>query len=359
MKVVIFAGGTGKRFWPASRKKSPKQFLNTIDNKPLVRLKYEYLRFGYEPEDILISTGIQYKEEVLSIFPELPPENFIFEPDMRDTGPAIALAVEYILSKFGDEVISLQWADHYIKDPHAFVEALRAGDQIVREENKTVIIGVPPRFASPHLGHIKFIKKKLAVDPEGKIVRADFAKFVEKPNMETAQEYMKSGVYLWNPGYLISKPGIILEKYRKYAPRIVEVVEKIAASNFSNESMAEFSSLDKVAFEYIFSENLEPNEATLLITEMGWSDVGEWVALWEALVKNQNGTVTQGNVADQESKNSLIFNYDQAKLLAAVGVDDLIIVNTPDAVAVISKKANGELKDFLKMLEETGLERYL
>ncbi len=355
----MFAGGTGKRFWPASRKANPKQFQPVIHDSPLIKVKYDYLRLGYSPEDIFISTGQQYKEEVLNILPEVPSENFIFEPEMRDTGPAVAFAVSYVHRKFPNEIISTQWSDHHIKHPNIFIEALKHAEKLVKDVEKTVIIGVPARFASPHRGYIKFGDKLRALDNKGKITLCAFSRFVEKPSQEMAQEYIRSGDYAWNPAYNVFHPKMLFQKYQTFAPEIYETVQRIADSNFDENALKEFSSLEKIAFDYIFCENLNPSEAVVINVDMGWSDIGEWIALKETLEESSTDTVTNGNVIDLESQDSLIYNYDDEKLVATVNLKGMIVVNTPDVVAIFPKEDNAKLKTLLKELEKQGRDEFL
>lgn len=357
MKIIIFAGGTGKRFWPVSRKKSPKQFQSVIDNKPLIKLKYDYLRLKFKAEDIFLSTGSQYKTEVEEILYELPKENFIFEPAMIDNGAAVALAVSYVQSKFPNEVISIQWSDHYVKEPKIFADALYEAGKLAEQNGKTIVIGVPARYPSPSLGYIHFGQKLQEIKPN--VILYEFEKFVEKPTAEVAEQYLESKSYLWNPGYMVMNPNKILEKYQKYSPEIFEGIQKIVQSNFSQEAMASYISLPKIGFDKIFSENLSKDEAQIMSVEMGWNDVGEWTMLKEALETSSDSNVTLGNVIDMNSKNSIIYNYEDKKLISTINLKDMVVVNTPDAIAIFHRNDNGALKDYLKLLEERGYTNYL
>jgi mannose-1-phosphate guanylyltransferase len=352
MKIIIFAGGSGTRFWPASRKDNPKQFQEVIDNKPLVRLKFDYLRLGFDAKDIFLSTGIQYKSEVEKIFKELPKENFIYEKAMRDTGPAILFATDYVYKRYGDEVISLQWADHFIKKPETFVELLQKSEQIVSKENKTIVVGAPMRYASPHRGHIKNGEVFKSLDDDGDIKLANFRKFVEKPTLAVAKQYVKSGDYTWNTGYFVTKPSLVLEKYKNFAPEIYRCIVENDSKGFEN--------LEKNSFDYIFAENLNKDEALVVIAKIGWSDVGEWISLKEALQNTQAQVVTKGNVINHESKDCLVYNYEGKELVATIGLEGLVVVNTKDVIAVFPKSRNGDIKILLKKMEKNSkLSKYL
>jgi len=359
MKVIMFAGGTGKRFWPVSRKNNPKQFQPIIENKPLILLKYEYLRLGFDAKDIFLSTGIEYEKEVKSILKELPEQNFIFEPQMRDTGPAVLYAVMHVNKLYPHEIVSTQWVDHYIKDPNLFIKALKDAEKLVIENNKSIIVGVPARFPSPHRGYIKFGKKIKAIDGESKITLCEFIRFVEKPTLEVAKEYLRSGDYVWNPGYFVTKAEYIFEKYSKFAQTTFNLIKEIADNNFKKEIQSKYNKVEKISFDYIFAENLSHDEALVLNTDMGWNDVGEWIALKETLEKSKDDNVSIGNNIDLGSEDTMIYNSEKHKMIATIGLKGMIVVNTPDVVAVFHKDDNVRLKEFLKKLEEGNIKEYL
>lgn len=359
MKIIIFGGGTGKRFWPLSRKQSPKQFMSVIDEKPLISLKYSYLRLGFVPSDMYVSTGNEYRTEIQKLLPQIPEENFIFEPQMRDNGAAVLYATMYVTRNNPNEVVSIQWSDHYIKRPSVFVHALHEAEKLVLADGKSVVIGVPARFPSPHRGYIKYGEKIKSLDENNQITLNKFVQFVEKPTSEVAEEYVKSGDYAWNPAYLVTTGTAIIEKYRIHAPHMYTVIKEIADHNFSIESQETYLSVEKIGFDYIFSENLSPSEAYVINADMGWSDVGEWVALKETLEKSPQDTVVSGNVVDMGSRNTIIYNMDDTKLVSTINLKDMVVVNTKDVVAIFKKDDNGKLKEYLKLLEEQNLSQYL
>jgi mannose-1-phosphate guanylyltransferase len=358
MKIVIFAGGTGKRFWPVSRKDAPKQFLPVGGEKPLVRLAFERVLSGFPVEDIFLSTGRKYENEIANILPELKKENIILEPDMRDTGPAVTLAVTYVNSKFPDEAIATIWADHLIKDVPTFVDCLKEGEKIVHEDNKIVFITVPARFASPHRGYIHYGDKLKDIENE-KIKCLQFNRFVEKPSAEVAKGYIENGNYGWNPGYWVFKGSSYLNKIERSHNEIYSVCKEVVESNFGEESLKKFSELEKIAADYIFSEKVYPDQAVSLLTEMGWSDVGEWIALKEALEESRFANVTKGKVYDMGSKDSLMYNLEDGKLLVTIGLKGFVVVNTADVIAIFRKEDNTKLKELLKGFEDTEFSKYL
>lgn len=357
MKIIIFAGGTGKRFWPVSRKSSPKQFSPLISGKPLLSLRIDTLLKSFNAEDIFISTGRHYSEEVKSIAPELPEENLIFEPEMRDTGPAVTLAVAYVHKLYPEELVSIQWSDHLIKDEATFLTALKEAEQQTVGESKVTFVCVPARFPSPHRGYIQFGGDVKKVSKN--IVFKKFVGFKEKPDVDTAKSYLKSGEYGWNPGYWIVQPEFFLEKVKSVSPNTYQVCQDIVESSFATQTLKKFTQLEKIAADYIFAENVKASEALVLQSDFGWSDVGEWIALKEALQESDDANVTKGKVKDLDSKDTLVYNLDDSKLVATIGLDSMVVVNTKDVIAVFHKEDNTRLKQFLSNLESEGLEDYL
>lgn len=357
MKIVIFAGGTGKRFWPASRIKAPKQFLPIVNDKPLVRLRYEILRTGFSDSDIFISTGKQYESEVKAILPELPEENFILEPEMRDTSPAVTLAVSYLNKKFPGKVVSIQWSDHLIKNPEVFIECLKESEEEVKKTKKTILVVVPARFPSPHRGYIEFAEPIREMNENLSLRK--FVRFVEKPSKELAEKYIESGNYGWNPGYWTLLPDYYLKTVSETATETYKICQDIVNTDFSTEALEKFKTCEKTSADYAFAEYIKSDDALVMLTDMGWSDVGEWIAFKEALETSQEENVKVGNSFDLDSHDTLIYNTEPNKLIATIGLDGMVVVNTKDVVAIFHKHDNTRLKEFIKKLEEHGLENYL
>lgn len=359
MKVVLFAGGTGKRFWPVSRKKAPKQFSPLIEGKPLLRVRVELLLQEFDPADIFISTGKRYEKEINEIAPELPARNIILEPEMRDTGPAVSLAVEYINSLHSGEIISIQWSDHLINKPKVFVESLLKSESylIKNADVDTVLVAVPARFPSPHRGYINFGEEIEDISLDLKLKK--FIKFTEKPTKEVAEEYIVSGQFGWNPGYWTIRPDYYIRKMRGLYPEMQGTIKRIIEAGMEESILSEFANIEKISADYAFAENIDPDEARVILTDMGWSDVGEWIALKEALEDSPEGNVTRGRVIDLDSKDSIIYNLDDSKLISTIGLEGMVVVNTGDVIAIFPKDENKKLKEYLKELEDLGEDQYL
>lgn len=354
MKLIIFAGGTGKRFWPVSRKDSPKQFLNVAGDKPLLRQRVELLMTGFAPEDIFVSSGKKYEAEIKSMLPELPDQNIILEPEMRDTGPAVAYATAYVNNLFPDEVVAIQWSDHLIKKPESFVSILKEADEIAKQENKVIFITVPARFPSVHRGYIHFGEFKQDLE-DGEL--REFLEFKEKPDVETAQKYIDSKEYGWNPGYWVVPSKFFMERMANLQPELLKTCQDLVDEKPGSQEG--FGKLEKISADYMFAEKLKPDEAFVLLSDLGWSDIGEWISFKEALEETPDANVSSGLTYDLNSKDSIIYNLESGKLIATIGLEGMVVVNTPEILAVFPKSDNATLKKLLTELEEKGLAQYL
>lgn len=364
MKILLVVGGYGTRFWPASRRKNPKQHQRVVSrNKSLVQLKFSYLSLGFKPKDIYVVTGKQYSKEIRKQLPKIPRSNFIIEPMMKDTAPAVGLGVLKIHRLFPNELISIQWSDHYIRDPQAFVRALKEGAKIAGKTSKDVIIGIPARFPTPHRGYIKVGRKIEALNHTPHLILCEFKKFVEKPTLQVAQEYVASGDYIWNPGYFIVHPKHVLDKFEKFAPGLFsgfEKIKKVLGTKKEETVRAKvYSGFEKQSFDYIYAENLSPEEALVINVEMGWSDVGEWNSLKETLQEMPRTNVTKGLVHHVDCEDTLFYNYEKGKLLSGIDLKGYIVVNTPDAILVCPQDSVSKIKKLLKSFEGTHLEKYI
>lgn len=359
MKVVIFAGGTGKRFWPVSRINSPKQFQAVTGDEPLLRKALNRVHKAVAWEDIFISTGKQYEHEVRELAPELPAKNFILEPVMRDSGPAVTLAAAYIEKNFPGEIVGVIWSDHLVKDEQCFADALLAAEQLALQEQKVVFVGVPARFPSPHRGYINFAEELKADYANPKLTLFQFTKFVEKPTVEIAMDYIASRHYCWNPGYWVAPAKTYVDVAARKRPDYADICTKMVAAGLENDWTDEFMQLEKISADFAFAELVESHEAYLLMADMGWSDVGEWIAIKEALENSKQENVVFGNVNTMETEDCLVYNYEQDKLVATIGLKGMVVVNTKDVVAIFSQTDNTKLKKFLTKLEEEGHTQYL
>lgn len=355
LKVVVFCGGVGTRLWPLSREKTPKQFLNIIGEQTLLQnTVYNRLRPEIPWEDIYLSTGRCYLEEVKREIPEVLPGNLILEPVMRDTGPAVALAMAKIGQKYPHSPVAVLWQDHLVKNVSLFKEVLFKAAELVRKKTKLVYIAIPPRFASVNLG---YIKTGNLVKEEGEMRIYKFAGFTEKPDLKTAESFLKEGDYFWNPGYFVTTPQFLLEVFRSQKNHfdIYDGVERIRNSlgTPSEEQVLSevFPKMNKVAVDYVVHENLPYDNALVVVGDIGWSDIGEWRALKEALEKSPEDNIIKGEVVNHDSFGCLVYSFSK-KLIATVGLKNTIIVDTNDVTLVCSAEKAAEVKKLVAKLKK-------
>lgn len=355
MKAIIFAGGAGTRLWPLSRKKSPKQFEKIIGNKSTLQLAIERLRPDFEFTDIFISTNKAYKTTIQKQIPEIPEENYFLEPEKKDVGPAIALVMGILQKKNPTEPVVILWSDHLVKEVHLFKKIIQAaGLYIKKHQNKIVFIAHKPRYASANLGYIHLGKKLHESDF---ISFFSFEGFKYKPDEKTASEYFKSGSYAWNLGYFVTTPKFIWDAFKLFVPSIYRNTEKIISAyetpRFDKVLEKEYSKMEKINFDNAILENLKKEDAHVIVEDIGWSDIGAWEALKEALEQYPYENIIRGKVHLEHVRDSLIYNYEEAKLIVGIDLDEHIIVNTHDVILIAKKTSVGKIKKLVEQFEGT------
>jgi mannose-1-phosphate guanylyltransferase len=312
MRIVIFAGGAGTRLWPLSRENSPKQFDKFFDGKSTIQLAYDRVAPIFGAQNIYVQTTTKYAEDIKSQLPELPVENIFLEPARRDVGPAVCYTINEFNKMGYSGPMAIVWADHLMEKVNEFREALRIGENLIDEDsNRFVFIAEKPRFANNNLGWMKLGEKK------GEIIGKEYYSFEGwkyKPEKALCDEMFASGQYFWNPGYFITSVGFLKECYEKLAP---EIYEKVTSGNYAKAP--------KVSFDNAIIEKVDLSSAVILKTDMGWSDPGTLYALKEALAKNIKDNITKGNIIDFETQDCLVYNLDDKKLVATVGLEGMVV----------------------------------
>lgn len=354
MKVIVFAGGVGTRLWPISRKNAPKQFEKIVGDHSTLQLAVVRLYPDFKPSDIYVSTGERYKDIVFEQLPKIPRENFIFEPEVRDVGPAVATACAIVGKSAPNEPVAIVWSDHFVKKERRFREVLGFAQKMVRENsNLLVFIGQRARFANQNLGWLEFGEEVKRIR-ETKIFA--FKRLIYRPSLSDAQRYLESDKFAWNPGYFVTTPHFILNSYKKLAPSIFEGVMKIQEavghSNFESVMKTEYPKLEKISFDNAILEKLDPKNVLVIAADLGWSDVGAWEALKEALQIHSRENVTRGKVILNDSSDNLVFNYTDT---LAVGIDlaSMVIINTDDVLLICNKDSVPKIKKLVESLAGT------
>ncbi len=354
MKVVIFAGGIGTRLWPLSRKNTPKQFEKIIDDKSTLQLAYERISPIFKPEDVYISSGIRYKEVILSQLPQIPKENFIFEPEMRDIGAAVGLATAVLAKVSPGEPFMILWSDHLVKNEELFRQVITSAGEILREDkNKIIFIGQSSRFASQNLG---WIEQGALVKTMGELSVYEFKSFHYRPDLEKAEAFHKSESHFWNPGYFGTTPSFLWSLYQKFAPEMYQQLLKIqeawGTDSFEKTLEEIYPTLEKISFDNLILEKIDPSDALVLGADLGWSDIGAWEALKEALSENVDDNVTKGKVMLEDSRDSLAFNFTD-QLVVGIDLDEMLVINTEDVILVCPKNSVPKIKKLVESLSGT------
>lgn len=354
MKVIIFAGGVGTRLWPLSRKNTPKQFEKIVGDKSTLQLAVDRIQPEIAPSDIYISTGKKYEEIIRKHLPQIPRENFIFEPEMRDVGPAVGVAMAIVGKNHPDSPVAIIWSDHFVKKERRFREVLGfAEDLVSKDRDSLVFIGQRARFANQNLGWIEFGEE--IGDVRGtKIFR--FKKLIYRPSLEDAQKFLESQTYAWNPGYFVSTPKFILSQYEKFAPNIhkgiMEIQRSVGEESYEQVLGKVYPEFEKISFDSAILEKIDPNQVSVIAADLGWSDVGAWEALKEALQVSTNENVTRGKVMIEDSLDNLMFNYTD-QLVVGIDLEKMLVINTDDVLLICSKESVPKIKKLVESLAGT------
>lgn len=352
--ALIMAGGKGERFWPRSRVNLPKQFLSlTDDGKTMIQLTVERISPIVELEDVYIATNRSYKELVKQQLPGLPEENILCEPVGRNTAPCIGLGAVHISKKYDDAVMIVLPSDHLIKNNEIFTDTFKQACELAQKGDNLVTVGITPNYPETGYGYIKYDSAKVSG------MGYEVERFVEKPDLDTAKEYLAQGGYLWNSGMFVWKISTILDCFSRYMPSTYEGLMKIkSAIGTDNEEAVletEFPTLESQSVDYGIMEKAE--NIFILPGNFGWDDVGSWLAVGRIKKNDDNGNVVSGNVVTVSTKDCVIEGSD--KLIAAVGLKDMVVVDTQDAILISTKENAGEIKQVLAQLREGGMGQYL
>lgn len=352
--IVLMAGGSGTRLWPMSRKQMPKQFHKLSSEKSLLLETYERFNSVVGKENIYVSLTENVLSETQKQLKDVPKDNFIVEPEGRNTAPAIALVTAKIFKKDPAAIIAIISSDHTVKKVSAYQKAFLDAQKFVEKNPKYLVtIGIKPTKAETGYGYIK-VGQKFSNEPVN-IVES----FVEKPNLQTAQKYLESGKYLWNAGYFVFRADEMVKMFEKYSPEIYtglrEILKAIDTPKEKDVINLEYVKFPKEPIDTAIAEKAE--NIAVVPADLGWSDIGSWSALLDILSSKNGEVVTRGHHIGIDDKDCLF--YAQDKLLATVGLENTIIIDTPDVTMVCNKEKSQDVKKLIEILKESGKEDYL
>ena len=349
MTNIILCGGSGTRLWPISRTLMPKQFVKFFDNKSLFQLTVDR-NSKFCSKNFIVSNSEQYflaidqLEESLDF--KIQNSNFLLEPIGRNTAPAIALACMALDSK---EIVLVTPSDHLIKDEKEYEKVLIEAKKLAIRDN-LVTFGINPTFAETGFGYIE--SEKIKVKSET-LISLDVVNFHEKPNLERAIKYLEAGNYFWNSGMFCFKAGLFLDELKKYSPKIyetsLEAFEKASKDSTIRIKHEDMLNIPEDSIDYAVME--KSDRVKVIPSSIEWSDVGSFDALYEELPKDKNGNTKNNKHISIDSRNNLVYGED--RYISTIGVDDLIIVDTGDALLVTKKGCSQKVKELVKEIKKT------
>ena len=352
--ALIMAGGRGERFWPKSRQALPKQFLSlTDDGRTMIQLTVERILPLVDMQDIYIATNANYRKLVREQLPEIPEENILCEPVGRNTAPCIGLGAVTVERRYGDALMIVLPSDHLIKYNSIFLNTLRAACRVAESGDTLVTIGITPDYPETGYGYIKF-RPEETLDGAFKVDR-----FVEKPDLETAKSYLATEQYLWNSGMFIWKTSSVLHALERFSPDTREGLRAIGDAIGTPEEeevlRERFSAFRSESIDYAVMEKAE--NIYSLAGSFGWDDVGSWLALQRIRKTNEFENVVSGRVVTVDTENCIL--QGGRRLIAAVGLEDMIVIDTDDALLVCEKNHAGDIRKVLESLRLCNYTQYL
>jgi mannose-1-phosphate guanylyltransferase len=355
MKIyaVIMAGGVGSRFWPRSKEKSPKQLLKIFGNNSMIQDTVYRLKDIVENEDVFIITNKIQKPEILNQLPEIPEENIIEEPFGRNTAACIGLASIIIKAKQEDAVMIVLPADHIIKNIKEFHSTLQSAAQFAYDSKGLVTIGIPPARPETGYGYIQIDEKEV-----NKNIYKVYT-FAEKPNYATAVRFLESGDFFWNSGMFIWRADTILDEIRIHMPDLYDGLQEINSDlntgKFEKTLSIVYGQLKNISIDYGIMEKSQ--KVYLTKGNFSWSDVGSWEEVYQLTPKDDDGNAKVGNIYTEMTVDSYI--YSPNKFTSVIGLDNVIVINTDDALLVCRRDHSQDVKKVIDHLKIHKLKEYL
>lgn len=358
--AVIVAGGQGTRLWPASRKSSPKHLRPFAGGETLLQRTYERMARFIPHERIYVETNADYAEEFLNQIPELTADRLILEPESKNNGPAVGLAAA-VLHKMDPEAVMVNvWADHFYDNEEAYIDMVKLTAEAA-ERHPDYLIGIQaiPNYPATGFGYLEAGE---VIEQIGDHTLYHCKRFVEKPDLETAEKYLEAGNFYWNTANFVWKVGAVLAAYKEHAPEmyagLIRATETWGTPEWTSAVAKEFAEFPSIGFDYLISE--KTSKMAFIPARVGWKDVGTWQIVHEVLSEIEGSDlVAKGKVITVEAENSLIFNENEGKLVAVVGVDDLVVVDTHDALLVMRKSRDQDVKKAIAKIIEMGEQQHL
>jgi mannose-1-phosphate guanylyltransferase len=349
--AVIMAGGQGTRFWPRSRRKMPKQLLNIVGEATMLEQTVARISPLIPAERTLVVAGEAYRDPIRACLPQLPEENFLFEPVGRNTAACVAWAALWVRQRASDAVMAVLPADHLIRDEAEFLRVLEAAMVVARPLNRLVTIGIQPTHPETGYGYIRASKDRLQIDGRD-IFRV--AQFVEKPSRQKAEQFLAEGTYVWNSGMFVWRADSIWLEVCRHLPQFARDLEPVAdvtaAGALSDVLNDVYARLPSVSIDVGVMERAQ--DVWVVPANIGWSDVGSWRALGELLSADAHGNVAVGELRGIDTAGCFI--HSPSKLVATIGLSNLVVIETDDVLLICPKERDQEVRQLVELLEREG-----
>jgi mannose-1-phosphate guanylyltransferase len=357
--AVIMAGGGGTRLWPLSRKSCPKQMLQVFDGKSLFEIAHERLQGVFETDHIFVVTIAAQVNALSNLAPEIPQENFLIEPMPRGTASVVAMAAASLKKINPNAVIAILTADHFIENVINFQETLDAAYHLAKT-GVLVTLGIQPTFASTGYG---YIENGEPVDSLEHMKAFKVNAFFEKPTEARAIEFLESGKFSWNSGMFIWKVDVILEEFKQHMPALYETILSLTPMLMKDHLSTDFSerwmSIKPQTIDYGIMEKSD-KVVVLPAQSLGWNDVGSWDSLFDVLPPDKNGNIViNAKQIGMETSNTMVYSTLKERLVVTIGAQNLIIVDTPDALLICPRGESQKIKEVVQYLTEHNYTQYL
>lgn len=356
---VILAGGSGTRLWPISRQGSPKQLSFKFEGMTLLERAYQNVRKGFLRSSIFVSTNLSSVSMVRKMLKSLPRENLIVEPMKRDTAPAVGLAALTLLQRDPQAIMVTVNSDAWIGDVPAYLSSLEFAHRAVRERpDHLVFVGINPSYPETGYGYLEM---GLPVMKYGNLEAFTLLSFTEKPTLQTAKKYLASWRYLWNPTLMTARADHLLRLYQTHLPRIGRGLNRIArmmhARSADEVVRREFQCMPSISIDYGIFEKLKKN-ILVIPAEFGWADVGSFRTIHEIFSRKTRRNVVNGTAVEIDAENNLVMT-ERKKLVALIGVKNVVMVEAEDAILLCHKDRTQEVRKVVEILKKKGMRKYL
>ncbi len=357
--AVIMAGGVGSRFWPRSREKNPKQLLEIVGEGSMIQNTVKRLKGFVEEKNIFVVTNKLHKHAIIKQLPNISVENIIVEPLGRNTAPCIGLAALFIDRLDPKGIMIVLPADHIIGNEPEFLRVLKTASQVVRITSGLVTIGIHPTHPETGYGYIQAKDRSEETQPVNIDDVFEVKTFAEKPNYATAIKFLESGDFYWNSGMFIWRVDTILNEIHRSLPelhgQLINLQPSIGTPLFEQNLETMYGMIRSISIDYGVMEKAQ--RVYVVKGDFGWNDLGSWDEVNRLSAKDENGNYIHGKVISINSKNTYVHTSD--KLVATVGVEDIIVINTPDAILVCKKGASQDVKEIIDHLKRKQMNDYL